>query len=89
MMANPTANASTHAPVKKKSQFVETMKRLADNKGAVFGGIIFLLILGVDSLRNFALPIMVGVISGCYSSVCVAGPLWNLLKGKKNAVKVR
>ena len=51
--------------------------------------IIFLLILGVDSLRNFALPIMVGVISGCYSSVCVAGPLWNLLKGKKNAVKIK
>jgi SecD/SecF fusion protein len=51
--------------------------------------IIFLLILGVDSLRNFALPIMVGVISGCYSSVCVAGPLWNLLKGKKKAIKVK
>ena len=51
--------------------------------------IIFLLILGVDSIRNFAIPILVGVISGCYSSVCVAGPLWNLLKGKKNAVKVK
>jgi SecD/SecF fusion protein len=50
--------------------------------------IILLLILGVNSIRNFAFPIMVGVISGCYSSTCVAGPLWNLLKGKK-AVKVK
>ena len=50
MMANPTANASAHAPVKKKSQFVETMKRLADNKGAVFGGIIFLLIASIGIL---------------------------------------
>ena len=40
MMANPGMNPTAHAPVKKKSQFVETMKRLADNKGAVFGGII-------------------------------------------------
>lgn len=32
-------------PVRKKSQFVEVMKRLADNKGAVCGGVIFLIIL--------------------------------------------
>jgi SecD/SecF fusion protein len=50
--------------------------------------IVLLLILGVSSIRNFAFPIMVGVISGCYSSTCVAGPLWNLLKGKK-PVKVK
>ena len=50
--------------------------------------IILLLILGVNSIRNFAFPIMIGVISGCYSSTCVAGPLWNLLKGKK-PVKIK
>ena len=49
---------------------------------------MLLLILGVSSIRNFAFPIMVGVISGCYSSTCVAGPLWNLLRGKK-PVKVK
>lgn len=50
--------------------------------------VIFLLILGVDSIQNFALPILVGVISGCYSSTCVAGPLWDLLKGRKH-VKIK
>ena len=56
MMANPAANASAHAPVKKKSQFVETMKRLADNKGAVFGGVIFLLVLLVAILAPLIAP---------------------------------
>ena len=67
----------------------QTLRRSLGTTLTTMLPIIFLLILGVDSLRNFALPIMVGVISGCYSSVCVAGPLWNLLKGKKNAVKVK
>ena len=46
---------------------------------------LMLLIFGVSSIRNFALPICVGVICGCYSSVCISGPLWNVLNhlGKK------
>lgn len=33
-------------------------------------------IRGVTSLRSFAIPMAVGLIAGCFSSVCVAGPLW-------------
>lgn len=33
-------------------------------------------IYGLDSVQGFALPMMIGVISGCYSSLCIAGPLW-------------
>lgn len=33
-------------------------------------------IRGVTSLRSFAIPMAVGLLSGCYSSVCIAGPLW-------------
>ncbi len=33
-------------------------------------------IYGLDSVQGFALPMMIGVISGCYSSICIAGPLW-------------
>ncbi len=67
----------------------QTMRRSIGTTITTMLPVIFLLILGVSSLRNFALPILVGVISGCYSSVCVSGPLWNLLKGKKKAVKVK
>lgn len=33
-------------------------------------------IFALDSVQAFALPMMIGVISGCYSSLCIAGPLW-------------
>ena len=35
-----------------------------------------LFILGVASIREFALPLMVGVVCGAYSSVCITGALW-------------
>ncbi len=40
-------------------------------------------ILGVTSIRDFALPIIVGIVAGLYSSVCLATNFWTLLKGKK------
>lgn len=49
--------------------------------------VIFILILGVSSIRIFALPLLIGIISGGYSSTCIAGPLWNLMKGKKINVR--
>lgn len=44
-MTSKSTVESAEQEVKKKSQFVETMKRLADNKGAVVGGVIFLIVL--------------------------------------------
>lgn len=48
---------------------------------------IVLLHIFVDSIRDFTLPIIVGVLAGAYSSIFVAGPLWSLWKtgGKKKA----
>ena len=42
--------------------------------------VFFLFILGVSSIREFALPLMVGILCGGYSSVCVTGALWYVLK---------
>ena len=46
-----------------------------------------LYVMGVDSIREFALPIIVGIIAGTYSSLFIAGPFWAWWKasGKKNA----
>lgn len=40
----------------------------------------------VPSIRNFSQPLLVGIISGCYSSIFIATPVWVLLKnrGSKN-----
>ena len=34
------------------------------------------LVFNLNSVQSFALPMMIGIVSGCYSSLCIAGPLW-------------
>ena len=41
-----------------------------------------LYILGVTSIREFALPLMVGIVCGAYSSVCLAASIWYMLRKK-------
>ena len=41
--------------------------------------IVTLYILGVDSIREFAFPIIIGILSGIYSSNLINGPVWTLL----------
>lgn len=40
-----------------------------------------LYIMGVDSIKEFALPIIVGLVAGTYSSLFIAGPFWAWWKG--------
>lgn len=42
--------------------------------------VIMLYILGVAAIREFALPLMAGIICGAYSSVCITGALWLTMK---------
>ncbi len=37
---------------------------------------VFAQIKDVQSITTFALPMVIGIISGCYSSICLAGPIW-------------
>jgi preprotein translocase SecF subunit len=45
--------------------------------------ITVLYILGVEAIRNFALPLIVGFLSGTYSSIFIASPVWYMLKTRK------
>jgi SecD/SecF fusion protein len=50
--------------------------------------VLVLFIMGVSSIREFAAPLMVGILVGGYSSVCITGALWFVMKtrlGKKVA----
>ena len=60
----------------------ETLSRSINTSVTTFIMVFVLAVLGVDSIRQFAIPLIVGIICGCYSSVCVASPLWYLLSGK-------
>lgn len=42
--------------------------------------VVVLAILGVDSIKQFAIPMMAGIICGAYSSICITGTLWFSLK---------
>ncbi|SEA71411.1 SecD/SecF fusion protein [Pseudobutyrivibrio sp. ACV-2] len=44
--------------------------------------VLMLLILGVSSIREFALPLLAGVVAGTYSSIFIATQLWYILKVK-------
>ncbi|MBQ3140662.1 MAG: protein translocase subunit SecF [Clostridia bacterium] len=33
-------------------------------------------VFGVESIRSFSIPMLIGVVCGCYTSLCIAGPLW-------------
>mgnify|MGYP002650820049 CR=1 FL=1 len=44
-------------------------------------GLIY--ILGVTSIKQFALPLIVGILAGAYSSICLAGNFWTVFRGKK------
>lgn len=55
--------------------------------GAMFLVFIFALINDIPSVVNFALPLMIGILSGCYSSVCLASPLWLTWQNAKKKAK--
>lgn len=65
----------------------QTLSRSVNTSVTTFITVAVLYILGVASIREFALPLMVGIVCGAYSSVCITGALWYVMKtklGKKN-----
>ena len=58
----------------------QTLSRSVFTSLTTFITVLMLYILGVASIRDFALPLMVGVICGTYSSIFLAGNLWYLFK---------
>ena len=46
-----------------------------------------LYILGVEAIRSFALPLIVGFVAGTYSSIFIASPIWYLLKTRKTSTR--
>ena len=60
----------------------QTLSRSIHTSVTTFIMVLMLYILGVASIREFALPLMAGLICGAYSSVCVATQFWYVLKVK-------
>ena len=60
----------------------QTLSRSIFTSLTTFVMVAALFILGVSSIREFALPLMVGIVCGTYSSVCITGALWYVLRTK-------
>lgn len=60
----------------------QTLSRSIFTSLTTFIMVAALYILGVTSIREFALPLMVGIVCGTYSSVCITGALWYVLRTK-------
>ncbi len=72
------------------TSLTQTMARSINTSITTLITVIVLYILGVASIREFALPLMIGLISGAYSSIFIATELWYIMKlhlGKNKLVK--
>ena len=65
----------------------ETLTRSIYTSLTTFVMVAILYVMGVSSIKEFAAPLMVGIIGGAYSSVCITGTLWYTLKGKSKKKK--
>ena len=67
----------------------QTLSRSIFTSLTTFIMVAALFVLGVTSIREFALPIMVGIVCGTYSSVCLTGAMWYVFRTRfaKKAVK--
>lgn len=72
----------------------QSITRSLNTNFAVFLSVSLVFIMAkinsIDSIQSFALPMAIGSISGCYSTICIAGPLWVMWqkhKAKKSGSK--
>jgi len=68
-----------------------TLTRSINTSITTFITVFCLFLFGVSSIRDFSMPLMVGIVSGAWSSVCIAGPLWYdfVSLSKKNKEKAQ
>ncbi len=63
----------------------QTISRSINTSLTTFIMVFVLNLLGVPAIKEFALPLMVGILSGTYSSIFIASPLWYMFKKKEEA----
>lgn len=76
-----TSDEETLKEIANKS-ISQTLSRSIYTSLTTFIMVFFLYILGVTSVKEFALPLIVGIVCGAYSSVFLAGALWQTFRVK-------
>lgn len=75
------------------TSITQSMSRSINTSVAVFVSItivyIFAQVYNIEAIKDFALPMMFGTISGCYSTICIAGPLWTMWKNHEAKARLK
>jgi protein-export membrane protein SecF len=75
------------------TSITQSMTRSINTALATFFSIVIVYLFahfyGISSIEGFALPMMFGIISGSYSTICIAGPLWVMWKKHKAKVEAK
>ena len=61
----------------------QTMNRSINTSLTTLFTVGAIYVLGVPSIKEFALPMMVGIIAGAYSSICISSSIWYMLMPKE------
>lgn len=65
----------------------QTISRSINTSLTTFITIFVLYIMGVTAIREFTLPLMAGIVCGAYSSICITGALWYIMKKRSEKKK--
>ncbi len=61
----------------------QCMTRSINTSATTLFSIVALFAIGVSSLREFTFPLIIGIVSGVYSTVFIATPVWIMMRGRK------
>lgn len=84
-LKNAGKNVDLKAVVNKS--ITKTLTRTIYSSFTTFVTVAALYVFGVTSIKEFAMPLMVGILCGAYSSVCITGALWYVMEKRRFAKK--
>lgn len=65
----------------------QTLTRSINTSLTTLISIIALYILGGETIKDFTLALIVGIVSGVYSTIFIATPIWSMLRGQQKAIR--
>ena len=81
-----SANTKTDITELVNSSITYTFTRNVNTTLTTLIMLVCLLIFGVASVKEFAAPLIVGILAGAYSSICITSALWYIMGGKKRGI---
>ncbi|MBQ2473467.1 MAG: protein translocase subunit SecD [Lachnospira sp.] len=81
-----TANSKTDITELVNSSITYTFTRTVNTTITTLIMLVCLAILGVSSVKEFAMPLIAGILAGTFSSVLITSALWYIMGGKKRGV---